>query len=81
VSVHHPRGVRQAISFGTLQELLHCEAATYCGADAQPDGVHYLRLRWDQGVVDSGSSGSGAKLWMSHLHDFSVGIRILESQL
>jgi hypothetical protein len=34
VSVHQPRGVRQAASFGTLQELLHCEAVAYCEEDA-----------------------------------------------
>ena len=59
VSVHHPRGVRQAISFGTLEELLHWEAMAYCGEDAQPDEVHYPHIRWDEGVFDSGSSGSG----------------------
>jgi len=73
VSVHHPRGVPQAISFGTLEELLHCEAVAYCAEDAQPDAVHYLRLRWDEGVVDSGSSGSGVFLSTGQLVGVMTG--------
>ena len=73
VSVHHPRGVLQAISFGTLEELLHCEAVAYCGEDAQPDEAHYLRLRWDEGVVDSGSSGSGVFLSTGQLVGVMTG--------
>ena len=44
------------------KELLHCEAVAYCGEDAQPDEVHYLRIRWDRGVADGGSSGAGVVL-------------------
>jgi lysyl endopeptidase len=38
---------------------LHCEAVAYCGADAEPDGVHYLRVAWSRGATEAGSSGSG----------------------
>ena len=38
---------------------LHCEAVAYCGADADPAGVHYIRVAWSHGATEAGSSGSG----------------------
>jgi len=57
--VHHPRGERQAIAFGSLTECQNCAEVVYCGAGPDPEAIHYLRVNWDKGVVDVGSSGSG----------------------
>lgn len=57
--VHHPRGARQAIAFGSLTEYQNCADVVYCGEEADPEAIHYLRVNWDKGVVDVGSSGSG----------------------
>jgi len=57
--LHHPRGGSQQIAFGTLAEYLNCEDVAYCGEQADPDELHYLRVRWSIGATSPGSSGSG----------------------
>jgi hypothetical protein len=59
IGVFQPRGGRQAVAFGRLASFEHCEEAYYCGEDADPDGLHYLRVDWDRGVTEPGTSGSG----------------------
>ena len=59
IGVFHPRAGRQAVAFGRLASYEHCEEAHYCGEDADPEGLHYLRVEWDRGVTEPGASGSG----------------------
>ena len=59
IGVFHPRAGRQAVAFGRLASYEHCEEAYYCGEDADPEGLHYLRVDWDRGVAAPGASGSG----------------------
>jgi len=57
--LHHPRGGLQKIVFGALTEYLNCEDVAYCGERADPQELHYLRVRWSAGATSAGSSGSG----------------------
>jgi hypothetical protein len=59
IGVFQPRGGRQAVAFGRLASYEHCEEAHYCGEDADPDGLQYLRVDWERGATEPGTSGSG----------------------
>jgi hypothetical protein len=58
-SVHHPRGLRQAIAFGSVTSMVPCAEVPLCEGGGADDAGHYLRVRWEQGRTDVGSSGSG----------------------
>jgi hypothetical protein len=49
----------QRMAFGTLMEYLNCEDVAYCGEQADPEELHYLRVHWSAGATSAGSSGSG----------------------
>ena len=51
---------------GTVAEL-NCEAVAYCGADADPDGLHFSRVAWSRGATEAGSSGSGLFLAVARM--------------
>jgi len=57
--IHHPRGARQGIAFGSLTEYENCTDVAYCGEEADFDAIHYLRVNWDKGVSLPVSNGSG----------------------
>lgn len=60
--LHHPRGDLMMLSSGTLQDDAACTVdyvgrTLDCAPQAQPDGGFY-RVRWSQGGIEAGSSGS-----------------------
>ena len=65
--LHHPRGGMQKIAFGSVTAYLNCEDVAYCGEQADPDELHYLRVRWSSGATSAGSSGSGLFLEIGQL--------------
>jgi hypothetical protein len=58
-SVHHPQGRQQAIAFGSVTTLVPCAEVPLCEGDGAHDAGHYLRVRWERGGTDIGSSGAG----------------------
>ena len=58
-SAHHPWGLRQAIAFGSVTSMVPCAEVPLCEGGGADDAGHYLRVRWEQGRTDVGSSGSG----------------------
>lgn len=62
VAVHHPAGDRQKISLGTLGSYQNCpNGGELCQTGSTTD-ANFIRLSWQQGVVEQGSSGSAAFL-------------------
>jgi len=66
-SVHQPQGLRQAIAWGTLTGLAPCDEVPLCEVDGEDDEGQYLRVTWDRGGTDGGSSGAGLFLETGHL--------------
>ncbi|MCF8003711.1 MAG: serine protease [Chromatiaceae bacterium] len=60
VSVHYPHGQTAKVARGRICAHRHCVDVDYCGADAEPDGLHYLAVTWADGITSGGSSGAGA---------------------
>lgn len=60
VSVHYPHGQTAKVARGRVSAYRHCVDVDYCGADAEPDGTHYLGVTWAEGITSAGSSGAGA---------------------
>lgn len=62
--VHHPTGDWQKISFGYVSDYEECATADgasfYCSSAAATSAQH-IRVTWQQGITEEGSSGSG--LW------------------
>jgi hypothetical protein len=58
-SVHHPQGLNQAIAFGSVTALVPCAEVPLCERDGADDAGHYLRVHWNRGGTDIGSSGAG----------------------
>jgi len=56
--VHHPKGDLQKLSLGTLLGFSNCSTSQCSSADA--DTGSFLRLGWQQGTTEGGSSGSAA---------------------
>jgi lysyl endopeptidase len=65
--IHHPFGARQKIAVGALAEYVSCKEIDYCGEGADPESIHYLRVRWARGATLPGSSGSGLFLGTGEL--------------
>lgn len=67
VGLHHPTGDHQKISFGFVSDYESCRtdpgAAVYCESAAAAD-ARFLGVSWQEGITESGSSGSG--LWAAH---------------
>jgi hypothetical protein len=67
VGLHHPSGDLQKISFGFVSDYESCRddpgGAVYCESAAAAD-AQYLTVTWQEGVTESGSSGSG--IWITH---------------
>lgn len=59
VGIHHPGGELQKISIGTLQDYASCDDKVECRSTST-DKAAYLRLSWQQGVTEAGSSGSAS---------------------
>ena len=62
VAVHHPAGDRQKISLGTLSSYQNCPNGGDLCQTSAPADANFIRLSWQQGVVEQGSSGSAAFL-------------------
>ena len=58
-SVHQQQGLRQAIALGRVTAMVPCAEVPLCEGEGADDEGHYLRVRWEQGGTDIGSSGSG----------------------
>jgi hypothetical protein len=58
-SVHHPLGLQQAITFGSVTALVPCAEVPLCEGDGSDAVGHYLRVSWLRGGTDIGSSGAG----------------------
>jgi hypothetical protein len=56
--VHHPKGDLQKLSLGTLLGFSNCSTTQCSSADAGTGS--FLRLAWQQGTTEGGSSGSAA---------------------
>lgn len=67
VGLHHPSGDLQKISFGYVAGYEACSddpgGAVYCESAAAAD-ARYIAVSWQEGVTESGSSGSG--IWVAH---------------
>jgi hypothetical protein len=67
VGIHHPTGDFQKISFGYIGEYTTCStdasAAVYCES-ASAANATFLDVTWQQGITESGSSGS--PLWVQY---------------
>jgi hypothetical protein len=60
--IHHPTGDLQKISFGSLEGYFSCEPTVggsfRCGG-ASPVASTFFGIKWQSGITESGSSGSG----------------------
>ena len=56
--VHHPEGDLQSVSIGSVIGYSNC-TSSLC-ADTDRSLARFYSVRWQQGVVEPGSSGSGA---------------------
>lgn len=64
--LHHPRGGLQKISFGQVAGYESCTAddseGYYTCNDASSSTGNFLSVRWNSGITEPGSSGSG--IWL-----------------
>jgi hypothetical protein len=67
VGLHHPTGDWQKISFGFVSDYEACRddpsAAVYC-ENAAAAAAQFIAVTWQEGITESGSSGSG--IWVTH---------------
>lgn len=67
VGIHHPTGDFQKISFGFVDDYETCTSnsseAVYCES-ANAASATFLDVAWQQGITESGSSGS--PLWLQY---------------
>lgn len=65
VGIHHPTGDLLKISFGSVAGYLDCTAdngsGSYSCSDTAASSAEFISVTWQQGITESGSSGSG--LW------------------
>jgi len=60
--LHHPAGDLQKINLGTLQGFTSCRTSadgSYSCSGTTPTFAKYMRVGWQQGATEGGSSGSG----------------------
>jgi hypothetical protein len=60
--LHHPVGDLQKLNLGTFQGFAFCTSSTdgsYTCSSSAPSFAKYLRVGWQQGATEGGSSGSG----------------------
>jgi Protein of unknown function (DUF1566)/Divergent InlB B-repeat domain len=66
-SIHNPSGDLQKISFATITGYLKCPStpgsSSYSCSSATSSSADHLKLVWNQGITEGGSSGSG--LWLT----------------
>lgn len=67
VGLHHPTGDLQKISFGFVSDYEACRddpsEAVYC-ENAAAAAAQFIAVTWQDGITESGSSGSG--IWIAH---------------
>jgi hypothetical protein len=65
--IHNPSGDLQKISFATITGYLKCPttpgSSSYSCSSATSSSADHLKLVWNQGITEGGSSGSG--LWLT----------------
>ncbi len=59
VGIHHPLGGPQELSRGTVGQYKTCLEVAWCGEDADPTEIGYVRVERRAGGTGPGSSGSG----------------------
>ena len=58
-TLHHPEGDWQKISLGQLDSYQRCtQGGDVCNLSPSVEQANFLRVRWQRGVVEPGSSGS-----------------------
>lgn len=58
-ALHHPEGDWQKISWGQLDSYQRCtQGGDVCSLSPIVEQANFLRVRWQRGVVEPGSSGS-----------------------
>ena len=58
-TLHHPQGDWQKISLGQLDSYQRCtQGGDVCNLSPSVEQANFLRVRWQRGVVEPGSSGS-----------------------
>jgi hypothetical protein len=59
VGIHHPLGGPQELRRGTVGQYKTCLEVAWCGEDADPTEIGYVRVERRAGGTNPGSSGSG----------------------